>query len=265
MTVAAGSTFTLPYPAVINASLTLAPGASLVIPEGATLVVTNALYLSPASSMWLYGGNVPLRTEGNVDLGANVTLYVRNMMWGWSRWTHAGPTQRLSFALTVDAAGDMLNDAIVTIIDSAYNRPLLVSAFKLRDSGVRFTSQLRRLSRYACPDMLALSIPWGGRLVLSNLSESPTCGLGRDLLLIVVACVTLGALVLWAVRGALTPPPFSEPAPLLEKEETCSICLQDCEKPVVLRCRHRYCEAVRTMAFACCALCFGCVWCDLCT
>ena len=261
VTVAAGDIFTVPYPLVLNASLTLAPGASLVIPQGATLTVTNALTLSAASSVWFYGASGRgLLTGGSVSLGTNVTLYVRVLSGGWPRWTHAGPVQRLTNALTVDVAGDIRNGASVLIINAAiYGRTmLLLSSFRLRNSGVRLASQLLRLSRYACPDLLALDTASGGWLRLSHHQESATCGLGRDLLLIAGTCVAVVLLVLWAVRGALTPPPFSEPAPPLEKEETCSICLQDCEKPVVLRCRHRYCDAVRrfpTRAHACPCVC----------
>lgn len=94
-------------------------------------------------------------------------------------------------------------------------------------------------SRYACrPKLEFKNCLW----LTITLEEG--CGVVWDsltLLLIFAVALVCGLL---ALKMQIKPPPYSFPAPPLAEEETCSICLQPCEAPVLIRCNHRFCDKV---------------------
>lgn len=119
--------------------------------------------------------------------------------------------------------------------------------FVVSADGVRWTQPLTSVLRYACRTEISFtSATHGDKFTLAawSVTGSACGGVGWDMLCILLAGALLGLLVVLGSRRQLRPLPYTVVAPALEKEETCSICLQACEAPVLLRCKHRFCGEV---------------------
>lgn len=132
---------------------------------------------------------------------------------------------------------------------SAYGTDLFPRPNDLHFSAtkLRWTDRFQTVSRYTCPTDIFFetnsSLPQQTTVWARSFTDT-TCNYPLDMCLIVLSGFALGGLILLAIKKQLRPLPYTASAPPLEKEEVCAICLQPCERPVLIRCKHRFCLEV---------------------
>ena len=218
------------------------------------LLESDSLLRIERGSSYVDSGTYSLRTSWTVEFRENVTVRMVAMtgLQGnpGTMWLALSSPFLLTSTVNLRLEGEWPNDPGVS------NVPLLQagawSNFVDRPTlnftvDVKWSDPRKTVSRYSCATDLFIYVLWDG-IVRSWFGRSETednCGLYRDMIFIMGVAIVFAAAAVWALWLHFRQPPFTTPAPPLEKEETCSVCLQPCEQPVLVRCKHRFCDSVR--------------------
>ena len=264
LTIAAHTVFDVTYPLSITASVVVGTGALLIVREYAHMDLYSQLALEDGAGIRLYrgahyphAGNCALSTNyGFVYFTANNTVHcikLPHVYSGSNHWT----ARTVSFITTSTVS--FFIDGEWPRNPGVYSWPLRVtqgwttyshrSSFAFK-ANMKWDERSRSVSRYTCDAavyFLVFSNGGNSRLWCAQSEIDGNCGIYADMGGVGAGALVLGALVVAALWFLLRPPPFTSPAPPLaaDKEETCAICLQPCDGPVVVRCKHRFCEGVR--------------------
>lgn len=263
LTIATNSVFDVTYPLSITANVVVGAGALLIVREYAQLNVYSRLALENGAGIRLYrgahhphAGDYALSTNfGFVYFAANNTVHCIKLPHAYTGSNHW--TARTTSFIT--------NGTVSFLIDGdwprnpgVYSWPLLVThgwtTYSNRSSFVfkanmKWDERSRYVSRYTCDAAIYFLVFSNGnsRSWCAQSEIDGNCRIYADMAGVGAGALLLGALAVAALWLLLRPQPFTSPAPPLaaDKEETCAICLQPCEGPVVVRCKHRFCEGVR--------------------